>query len=203
MSRMLKLAAAGLAISSLCLSFVADIPAQSQGKKKAAVKQVQAVDDEPADSVPGNGPSTGSGAKSKSQPPTAGTKSSQIPRPDVQPLMVEKFDPALEQVLKDWERNTSLFKKLVGEFVVFRYDPTFEVEKAAEGKFAHEAPDKGNYERMAVVIPPGAKSKKIGKDGKTPYTLESHSPERWVCNGKEVIKINVKEKTYEKIAIRN
>jgi TIGR03009 family protein len=200
---MLKPAAAGLAISSLCLSFVAEIPAQSQGKKKAAVRQVQAVEDLPADSA--SGPDTvsgkGSGTKNKSQPPSGGTKSGQIQRPDVQPMVVEKIDPALEQVLKDWERNTSLFKKLSGEFVVFKYDPIFEVEKRAEGKFVHEAPDKGNYERLDVPIGPKEKSKKIGKDGKTPYMLESDTPERWVCTGKEVIKINVKEKTYEKMAI--
>ena len=194
MSRMLKPAAAGLAISSLCLSFVAEIPAQTQGKNKAAIKQAQAVEDAAGDT----GPS--SGTKSKSQPPAAGTKSGQVERPAVQPMVVEKIDPALEQVLKDWERNTAQFKKLTGEFVVFRYDPIFEVEKRAEGKFVHEAPDKGNYERLAVVIPPGTKSKKFGKNG-TPYKLESHSPERWVCNGKEVIKIDVKEKTYEKMPI--
>jgi TIGR03009 family protein len=202
MSRMLKPAAAGLAISSLCLSFVAEIPAQSQGKKKAAVKQTQAVEDASADSGagPGTGSGTASGAKSKTQAPPAATKSGQVPRPEVKAMEVDKIDPALEQVLKDWERNTSQFKKLTGEFSVFRYDQIFEVEKRAEGKFVHEAPDKGNYERLAVVIPPGEKSKKIGKDG-TPYKLESHTPERWVCTGKEVIKIDVKEKTYDKMPI--
>lgn len=202
MSRMLKPAATGLAISSLCLSFVAEIPAQTQGKKKAAVKQTQAVEDAPADSGSGarTGSSTGSATKGKSPAPPAGTNSGQIERPEVQPMIVPKPDPELEQVLKDWERNTALFKKLTGEFVVFRYDPIFEVEKRAEGKFVHEAPDKGNYERLAVEISPSEKSKKIGKDGK-PYKLESDAPERWVCTGKEVIKINVKEKTYEKMSI--
>src|SRR5258708_6838975 len=109
MSRMLKPAAAGLAISSLCLSFVAEIPAQTQGKNKAAVKQVQAVDDGPAKS----GPGPGSGAKGKTQSPPAG-KSEQPTRPPVKALEVEKIDPVLDQVLEDWERNTSQFKKLSG-----------------------------------------------------------------------------------------
>ena len=190
MSRMLKPAAAGLAISSLCFSFVAELPAQVAGKKKPAIKQTQAVEEPPA----------GAGAKGKTLPSPATTKSGQQPRPPVKAMEVEKFDPVLEQVLQDWERNTSLFKKLVGEFQVFKYDPIFEVEKRARGRFAHEAPDKGSYERLAVEIPKGARGKKRGKDG-TPYKLESDIPERWVCTGKEVIKIDDREKTYEKIPI--
>ncbi|HEY2251813.1 MAG TPA: hypothetical protein VGH74_12160 [Planctomycetaceae bacterium] len=185
MSRMLKPAAAGLAISSLCLSFAADLPAQNAGKKKTPIKQTQAVGDAPA----------GSGAKSKTQSPSATGKSGQLERPQVQALQVAKPDPELEKVLKDWEKNTSLFKNLAGEFELIRYVPTFQVEKRAVGKFAHEAPDKGSYEKQAVVI---SKGQKPGKEG---YKLESDDPERWVCTGTEVIKINDKDKTYEKMPI--
>ncbi len=182
MSRMLKPAAAGLAISSLCLSFAGELPAQNAAKKKAPVKQVQAVDDRPADA----------GGKGNNQAPPENGKPGQIARPPVQPLVV---DPALEKVLKDWENKTSQFKKLVGEFESMRYDPTFMVEKRAKGKFAHEAPDKGSYEKEAVPI---AKGQPAGKKG---YALESDTPEKWVCTGKEIIKINENDKTYEKLPI--
>ena len=188
MSRMLKPAAAGLAISSFCLSFAAEIPAQDAGKKKAAIQQTQAVQDPPA----------GAGSTSKSAPSAA--KTGQQPRPPVKAMEVEKPDPVLDKVLKDWERNTGLFKKLVGEFIVIKYDPTFQIEKRARGKFAHEAPDKGSYERSEVEIPEGTSSKKRGSDGQR-YEVRSDTPERWVCTGKEVIKIDDKEKTYEKIPI--
>jgi TIGR03009 family protein len=187
---MLKPAAAGLAISSLCLSFVAEVPAQNAAKKKSAIKQTQAVEEPAADK----------GAQGKAQAPAGTENSSQIPRPEVDAMRVEKPDPALEKVLKDWELYTSRFKKLVGRFELFRYDPIFEVEKRAEGKFAHEAPDKGSYEKLGTVIAPGAQARKKNRDGEL-YKLESDSPERWVCTGKEVIKINDKEKTFEKIEI--
>ena len=190
MSRMLKPAAAGLAISSLCLSFVAEVPAQNAAKKKTAIKQTQAEEDPPARA----------GLNGKGQAPPVSTKSGQIPRPQVDAMREEKPDPALEKVLKDWEQNTSLFKKLVGEFRVFKYDPIFEVEKRAKGKFAHEAPDKGSYERLPADIPEGTISGKLGKD-KQPYELRADEPERWVCTGKEVFKINDKERTYEKFQI--
>jgi hypothetical protein len=51
-----------------------------------------------------------------------------------------------------------------------------------------------------VPIPKGTRSEKVGKDGE-PYELRSDTPERWVCTGKEVIKIDDQEKTFEKIPI--
>lgn len=196
MSRMLKPAAAGLAVSSLCLSFIAEVPAQTGSKKKSAIVQTQVLDDvapsrakAPVDTE----------ADADQRTPAKGTKAGRLPRPEAQPLRIPKLDPELEEVLQEWERQTSQFKKLVGEFSVFKYDPTFEVERRGEGKFAYEAPDKGNYERKGSDIK-GQKAKKKNKNGE-PYTLQSDSPERWVCTGKEIIRIDEKEKTYEKISI--
>jgi len=190
MSRTLKPALTGLAVGSLCLSFAANLPAQNAGKSataknKTAIKQAQAVEDAPA----------ASSGKGKSQPPSATGKSDQLERPAVQPLQVAKPDPELDKVLRDWEKKTSLFHKIVGEFEVIKYEPTFQVEKRAAGKFAHEAPDKGSYEKKEVVIAPGQ------QPGKKGFKLQSDDPERWVCTGKEVIKINDKDKTYEKMPI--
>ncbi|MBI3864202.1 MAG: hypothetical protein HY290_20145 [Planctomycetia bacterium] len=205
MSRMLKPAATGLAICSLCLSFIAEVPAQSGAKKKTAVVRTNAEEEpespparprtrpaaEPADEPAPKSP--GSGAK-------AGSKTGKLSRPEAQEMRVEKISPELEAVLKEWERQTSQFKKLAGSFSVFQYDPTFEIERRGEGTFVHEAPDKGNYERKGAVIAKGEKSKKKGKDGER-YTLQALDPERWVCNGKEIIRIDEKEKSYEKIPI--
>ena len=171
---------AGLAAGGLGLAFVADGAAQNTPKNapksKPAVKQTQATDDKPAD--------TG-----------------RLPRPPApDPLKVEVISPELETILKNWELTTSQFKKMTGAFTRFKYDKTFEVEWRAEGKFAYEAPDKGNYVLNGMTIEKGDVSKKTAKDG-TPYTLKSSDSERWVCTGKEVIKINEKEKTYEKVPI--
>jgi TIGR03009 family protein len=186
---MMKPLFAGLAAGGLGLAFVADSPAQNAQKSapkgkpaaKSGIAPVQATRDEPAE--------TG-----------------KVARPAAEPFTVEDLSPELEKILKSWEQTTSQFKKMTGEFSRFKYDKTFEVEWRAEGKFAYEAPDKGNYE-LRGLEPRKDKngqleeSQKIGSDGKTPYTLKADSPERWVCTGKEVIKINEKEKTYEKLAI--
>jgi TIGR03009 family protein len=172
---------AGLAASGLGLAFAADSAAQNTPKNapknKPAVKQTQATDDDPADA-------------------------GKLPRPPApDPLKVEVISPELEKILKNWELTTSGFKKMTAEFSRFKYDKTFEVEWRAEGKVAYEAPDKGNYVLNGVTIEKGDVSKKkSAKDG-TPYTLKSSDSERWVCTGKEVIKINEKDKTDEKLPI--
>jgi TIGR03009 family protein len=194
---MLKPAAAGLAVSSLCLSFIAEIPAQTTGtRKKSPLVQTQGEADAPATrkSAPLNtDPNAG-------ERPAAKTKSGKLPPPAPQEFRIEAVSPELEKILQDWERNTARFKKLVGEFTVFKYETTFEIERRGEGKFAYEAPDKGDYVRRGIKIEKGQKSQKMNKDGE-PYTLQTDSAERWVCTGKEIIRIDEKEKTYEKLPI--
>jgi TIGR03009 family protein len=115
-------------------------------------------------------------------------------------MRVPKLDPELEKVLADWELHTARFKDMTGDIAVFKYDHTFEVEKRAIGKFAYEAPDKGNYELKGIGADKDEVSKQIGKDG-TPYAIKSEQDQRWVCNGKKVIRINEKEKTFEEAPI--
>lgn len=201
MSRMLKPVLAGLAISSLCLAFAADSRAQTGTKKKAPIKPIQAEEDdvEPPRAKPRTRPSADDDEDAEPAPPPR--NSGKQPRPEaLPPVRIEKLSPELEQVLKDWELHTSRFKTMAGSFSRFKYDKTFEVEKRADGKFVYEAPDKGNYELWGAKIENGAVSKKKNKKG-IPFDLKSDEPERWVCNGKKVIKIDAKEKTYEEVEI--
>lgn len=201
MSRMLKPVATGLAVSSLCFSLVADLAAQSATKKKSPIKPVQALDEE--DDKPRARPRTPPvedvDADDEPEPPPR-AKSAKLARPQAQVLRVPNYPPELEKVLQDWEKQTSQFKKLAGGFTRFKYDRTFEVEIRAVGKFAYEAPDKGNYELRGAEFKKGDVSTQKGKDG-TPYKLESASAERWVCNGKEIIRINEKDRNFEKVPI--
>ncbi len=207
MSCMLKPVLAGLAISSLCLAFAVDLRAQSgtkgAAKKKAAVQPVQAEDDEPEPPRAGSRsrPSADNDAEDAGAPAAQGSRGGNPARPQaLAPLRVEKLSDELEQILQDWETNTSRFKTMAGEFSRFRYDKTFEVEKRADGKFTYEAPDRGNYELWGATIAAGEVSKKLGKDG-TPYKVKPDNPDRWVCNGKKVVKIDDKAKTYEEVEI--
>jgi TIGR03009 family protein len=192
MFRLLKPALAGLAISSLCLVFANGAIAQSAKpsvKKGSPIKRVQAEDE---------GPLADDDSEKRSAVPSR--NGGKPPPPKGEPLRVENLTPELEKILKDWEFQTSKFETMAGGFSRFKYDKTFEVEKRAEGKFVYKAPDKGNYELRAAQIDKDAVSKKVGKDG-TPYVVKPDEPERWVCNGKKVIKINDKEKTYEEVDI--
>jgi TIGR03009 family protein len=217
---MLKPVLAGLAISSLCLALVADLRAQSGGNTRATgaadsrpsgapkkssgmksqIKKVQAEEEtdparrDPSDEDLADEPDAGQ------QTPRGGSKPARpAPLPTVR---IPKLSPEVEKVLKDWELHTSQFQTMTVEFSRFTYDRVFEVEKRAEGTVAYKAPDRGNYVISGAKIARGEKSKKKNKNG-VPYELKSDDPERWVCNGKEVIQINekVKPPTYEKVTI--
>jgi TIGR03009 family protein len=204
---MLKPVFAGLAISSLCLAFAVDLHAQSgtksAAKKKAAVRPVQAEEDdpEPPPARPRARPSAVDDADAAGAPASPAGKGGKPSRPAaLPPLRMQKLSPELEQILMDWELNTSQFRTMAGEFSRFRYDNTFEVEKRADGKFTYEAPDMGNYQLWGAKIEKGEASKKRGKDG-TPFELKPDDPDRWVCNGKKVIKIDDKAKQFEEVDI--
>ncbi|MGE5192081.1 MAG: hypothetical protein ACM3U2_06220 [Deltaproteobacteria bacterium] len=204
---MLKPALAGLAISSLCLAFAVDLRAQSgtksTTKKKSAVQPVQAeeVEPDPPRAGPRSRPPADDDADDADAPAAHGAKAGKAARPEaLAPVRIEKLSPELEKVLKDWEFHTSQFKTMAGEFSRFKYDKTFEVEKRAEGKFTYEAPDKGSYQLWGAKIEKGAVSKKLDKGG-NPFALKPDDSDRWICNGKKVVKIDDKEKTYEEVAI--
>jgi len=218
----LALLAAGCSL----LLFVDGLAAQSGAgakkntKRSQPVQPVQAVDDEsdleappPRVKSPGNGSTknANNGAKRKPLPRTDDesggvptTTAPRQPRPEIQPDRVEKLSPELETLLKDWEVQSSKFKKLVGDFKRFKYDYTFSVESRATGKFAYEAPDKGYYQFEGTEIRKGEKSRKKykDKDGQlVPFDLKADLTEHWVCDGEHVIKINDREKQYERVPI--
>jgi TIGR03009 family protein len=195
---MLKPVATGLAISSLSLSLTVELCAQSGTKKKSQVKQTQAV--EGAAPRGGNRSLPSADDDAGEGPQRRETERAKLQRPQGNALRILKLDPETEQVLKDWELHTAKFQKLKGDFYRRRYDPTFAVEKLSTGKFAFEAPDRGNYELQPTEIKKGQVSKKKDKNGQ-PYALQADTPERWVCTGKEVIRIDEQEKTYEKVTI--
>lgn len=193
MSRMLKPVLAGLAISSLCLSFPAADFAQNAAKTKQPIKKVQAEETRPRQT-----PKADDDDDYVDEPTIPAGKPTKQARPAPLPTVrIPKLSPELEKVLKDWELRTSKIKSMSGSFTRFKYDFTFEVVKQAEGNFNYEAPDKGNYELRGVKVAAG----QIQKVKNIPMAVKSDEPERWVCTGKEVIRIDDKAKTYEKVII--
>ena len=218
-ARIFKPIAAGFAVGGLFLSLTADLPAQTGTKNAAGTKKkpivvpAQADDDEKDDDAPppprrkpsADAATTGDAAPAKNSKPakdkSAGeSKTNRPEKPAPQEFRLEKLSPELEKVLKDWEKKTSQFKKLRGEFTVFKYEKTFEIEKRGTGKFVHEAPDKGFYELKGAEIQKTDKSSRKNSEGEK-YTLQSDTPVTWICTGKEIYRIDEKDKTFEKIPI--
>lgn len=201
MSRKLTLFAAGLAVGCLIPLRNVELQAQGTAKKntKPPIRPAQGTTDEvtaprpkpralPRNELPSASPPESSEPAEESRPT----------RPRAEALRVERLSPELEQILKDWEAHSSQVQKLTGVFKRHRYDHLFEVEYQSFGKFAYEMPDKGAYQFEGAKLPKDAVSQKKNAD-KKPYALKPDQPQHWVCNGKEVLKIDAK--TYGKVSI--
>lgn len=130
----------------------------------------------PAPAKPANPPARGAVAPAGAAQPAA---------------KVEKADPVLEKILQDWYASSKNIKKLEGEHKRFVYDYTFLTVKQAQGEFYYEAPDKGRIDLDGTKVKDGTAVDKVSAiDGKgLKFNAESDVPERWICDGKQVLQI--------------
>lgn len=162
-------------LSSLLLCGLATAPAPllaQQGRAKVQVEQPSATPEPPA---------------------------AQEPRPEAEPLREEAVSPELEAVLQDWFNQTKGVRKLQGKHFRWKYDTTFAVAKISKGSFYYEGPDKGRID--IVPVPPNPKQPKTDDGAGNAYTVKPDQPERWVCDGKQILRIDDTEKTYESLPI--
>lgn len=134
------------------------------------------------------------------QTPRATTETAQrIPRPEAGNIEVQ-IPQELEDLLVQWEQNSSQIQRLHGEFERFVYDTVFCVEKRSRGEFWYEAPDKGRMDFQVVPIKEAINPKKLGNNGK-PYAVQADEAQRWVCTGTEIFIIHEAQKLYDYIEI--
>ena len=155
--------------------------------------------------TPAAGATNAAPAARTAAPKAAGPKAAAAPaagleRPAADPLRVDPLPKELQVILEDWEAASSKIVALYGEHRRYVYDKTFSIEKQGQGKLYYESPDRGRYEVEPSVIPKGAKSRKVDKDGNE-YTLKPHEPELWVCTGAEVIQVNEDRKEFDRYPI--
>ena len=174
------------------------------GKAPSGVRQVQGTED---DLNEGPADETGATVRPTTRRPARAVEAdaegdgpARLPRPSAEPLRIQKVSPELEKILKDWELKTSKIEKLQGDTRYREFDKTFAVEYRAEGKFAFEAPDRGNYELRPVKVNKGDASSLKDEQGEA-YKLTPKAAERWVCTGAEILKIDEAQKTYEIVEI--
>ena len=109
----------------------------------------------------------------------------------------------LNQVLKDWHQKSVQIKRLEGEHVRIIYDFVFGVATRAKGRFYYEAPDKG---RIDLVPDPKGKGLKFDKinpntNKKVTLTAQPDQPERWICDGKQVLVIDEVQKVAQQFPL--
>lgn len=103
----------------------------------------------------------------------------------------------LDKILVDWHKKSVQIKRLEGEHVRIIYNYVFGVAKRAEGKFYYEAPDKGRIDLVPDKKGQGEKFPKINPstNKKVNLTAQPDQPERWICDGKQVLVIDEVQKT--------
>mgnify|MGYP003663198501 CR=1 FL=1 len=119
------------------------------------------------------------------------------------PALAQEAAPAdpkaveLDQILGEWHKKSLQITRLEGEHVRIIYDYVFEVAFRAEGKFYYEAPDKGRIDLVPDKQGDGQKFAKINPSNNTKVTLTARpdDPERWICDGKQVLVIDEVQKS--------
>jgi len=124
----------------------------------------------------------------------------QVAAPQEAPAPV---DPRVVAILRNWENTTSGFDRLKGTFIRYVYDDVFGVEKRSNGEFHYQAPDMG---RLDFLMPPKdsfapTNPKRLMPKTNAPFKVVADQPQRWVCNGKEVLIIDDAQKTVQKVTI--
>lgn len=93
------------------------------------------------------------------------------------------ISPRMRQILLTWAEKTKIIQKLQGNHTRVVYNNVFKVEKRARGVFYYEAPDKGRIDVSAVKVPEGTK-------GRPGFTVQSDLPNRWICDGARVMRVD-------------
>lgn len=109
----------------------------------------------------------------------------------------------LDQVLKDWHEKSVGIKRLEGEHFRIIYDYVFGVATRARGKFYYEAPDKGRIDLVPDPKGKGAQFEKVNPNTnkKVVLTAQPDQPERWICDGQQVLVIDEVQKVAQQYPI--
>ena len=113
---------------------------------------------------------------------------------------VVQLDPQaaeLDRILIEWHKKSGEIQRLEGEHVRIIYDYVFQVATRAKGKFYYEAPDKGRIDLVPDLKGKGAQFEKINPstNKKVILTAQPDQPERWICDGKQVLVIDEVQKS--------
>ncbi|QDT35602.1 hypothetical protein [Thalassoglobus polymorphus] len=119
----------------------------------------------------------------------------------------ERPSPQMLLVLQEWEQKTAGIDTLQGVFRRYVYDSTFGVEKRAVGEYWFGSPDKARMDFnpdpdivKALAASPGQPLTHKAPDGKV-YSVQADAHKVWICNGKDILEVDVAPKQYSKMEI--
>lgn len=126
-----------------------------------------------------------------------------LTRPAGEPLRVDRPDPKLWQLLKDWEVASAKIKRLEGEHRRWEYDYTFNVEKRNAGVFYYESPDKGRIDLKQFPADGKKQEQKAHwKNGELiNFKVQDGSFEQWYCDGQIITQIDESAKVATRLIL--
>lgn len=112
-------------------------------------------------------------------------------------------DPQLDAILKEWHEKSKAVVRLEGDHVRIEYDFVFEVARRSSGRFYYESPDKGRIDFTPDQVRAGQKFDKLNpaNNKMVKLTVKADDPERWVCDGQQVLAIDDKAMIAEQFPI--
>jgi TIGR03009 family protein len=145
----------------------------------------------------------GAGGRAPNQAGRAVMQPAQPALPVGQAMRIPNVTPEVDAILKEWEQKSSKVTRLEGAFERTTYDQVFSVQKVSTGTYCFEYPDKGSFHQIGTDVAEGAVGKKNNPATGTPYALKRGPNERWICDGKGIIKFDddKKDKVYSQIEI--
>ncbi len=114
------------------------------------------------------------------------------------PVQNNVLPKELEQILQAWEKRTAQIERMKGDFRRYEYDSVFAVEKRTIGQFWFESPDKA---RMDFKPDPELPNPPLNDVNGKKFAVQGDDPKSWICNGKEILDIDLANKSYNRVQI--
>lgn len=94
------------------------------------------------------------------------------------PRITPEEQAEVDELLRRWEAHTGDIKTLRGQFGRITYNEVFGTKQEDTGSFVYKAPDKGKF-----------------------WVDTEGDPEKWICNGEEILQFNDETKQVKKMTL--
>ncbi len=155
------------------------------------------IDDEPAETAEPQPRQLGPVTKGAKQGPNPRQPAVQGPAPQV---AMQPVPAGMKQLLLDWEEKTKGITSLSCPITRFEFDNVFATETRSVGKIFFENPDRGRIDFEPADEKLLEKPGRVGANKKA-FKVGPGSATKWICTGKKIYVLDVKNKSYDLIEI--